>query len=202
MAGYGEPAWTSAPGTGATSTPNVSPETFTSVSSGMQQDTGLTPGQIKAEKSHLTQIFLSILNIVVCGLMIFLGVMGILAMTFGASLDGLSEFFVTVYMFVFSGLLLVYELMWWKSIGPINKLWRTNFGFLYGMRGKAGYLIFVAFLCLGLDSMEDLQILMYATGSVWLLSGVLHIFVSFWRPHLVENYEAPTAGWNIENGPV
>ena len=94
--------------------------------------------------------------------------MGILGMTFGG-LDGLTEFFVTIYMFVFSGLLLVYEVMWWKSIGPINKLWRKNFGFMYGMRGKALYLIFVAFLCLGLEGMENLQLLMYATGSVWLL---------------------------------
>lgn len=72
-------------------------------------------------------------------------------------------------MFIFSALLLAYEAMWWKSVNSINRLLRKNFGFMYGLRGKAAYLTFVAFLCLGLESLKNLEVLMYSTGVLWLV---------------------------------
>lgn len=198
MANYGEPQWTTPSSPGASSFPDVSPGDFTSTSS--RENAGLTSSEARAEKQSMVQGALSILNILICALMIYLGVSGI--MDLEISLDTVSELCIIIYMFVFSGLLLSYEFMWWKSIKSYNKLLRKNFGFMYGMRGKAGFLIFVAFLCLGLEAMPNLAFLMWSTGIVWATSGVLHIFVSFWRPNLVSNYEAPTAGWTDGTDPV
>lgn len=123
----------------------------------------------RAEKSSMVQVALSVFNILICALMIYLGVAGIMQITFGAGFNELSELFVIIYMFVFSALLLTYEAMWWKSINSINRVLRKNFGFMYGLKGKAGFLVFVAFLCLGLEGITNLEVLMYATGSLWLV---------------------------------
>ena len=49
MASYGEPSWATAPDPGAASSPDVSPESFTTTATTkeVKQDSGLTPGQIK-----------------------------------------------------------------------------------------------------------------------------------------------------------
>jgi len=201
--GYGEPQWTSASTPGAFNIPNIAPNEFTlATENPTASHSGLSQSQARAEKSSMTQTALSVLNILLCALMIFLGVSGIMLIDFGAGFSNFSELCVVIYMFVFAALLLTYEIMWWKSVKSVNKALRKNFGFLYGLRGKAGFLIFVAFLCLGLESIPNLTALMYSTGILWLSVGVLHIFVYFWKPHLVSNYKAPTAGWEDENNPV
>ena len=117
----------------------------------------------------MTQTGLSILNLICCGLMIYLGVRGILSINFGAGFSNFSELCAIIYMFVFSGLLLAYEAMWWKSVKSINKVLRKNFGFMYGLRGKAAFLIFVACLSLGVSNLPNLKALMYSIGILWLV---------------------------------
>lgn len=126
-----------------------------------------------------------------------LGVFGILENT------NLSEIFVSIYMILFSVLLFMYELMWWKSIDVVNKNLRMNFGFLYGIKGKAGYLIFVAFLVIGLKDDVSVQFLRYMTGGCFLGTGILMLFIHFSKPELLSRYKAPTAGFGDDvNVPV
>jgi len=107
----------------------------------------------------------------------------------------LAEIFVSVYMILFATLLFLYELMWWKSIDSVNKNLRMNFGFLYGVKGKALYLIFVAFLVIGLKNDVSVQFLRYMTGGSFLGTGVLMLFIHFSKPEWLANYQAPTAGF-------
>ena len=106
----------------------------------------------------------------------------------------LSEPFLASYMVMFAVLLFCYECMWWKPAPGLNKTLRKNFGFLYGLKGKGLYLIFVAFLCFGLGKEATVNELNWATGIAWLLGGVLHFFVICYRPQIAVTYVAPTAG--------
>eukprot|EP00594_Rhizosolenia_setigera_P006345 CAMPEP_0178944774 /NCGR_PEP_ID=MMETSP0789-20121207/3349_1 /TAXON_ID=3005 /ORGANISM="Rhizosolenia setigera, Strain CCMP 1694" /LENGTH=204 /DNA_ID=CAMNT_0020624557 /DNA_START=115 /DNA_END=729 /DNA_ORIENTATION=- len=198
---YGEPDWTtpSTPGAGTTVESGAAEQFSQTVAS---QNTGLSPTEAKQDNANCAQVLLSILNFAICGLMAFLASEAILTLNWsgGAAVFDISTFFVAIYMITFALLLLAYEIMWWKTIDSVNFLLRKNFGFLYGIRGKGFYIIFVAFLCLGLEADDQLEILMYTTGAFWLLSGILHIFVYFWRPHLVDTYQAPTKGLSKTGG--
>jgi len=114
------------------------------------------------------------------------------------SSNDISEAFLAVYMVLFAVLLFSYELMWWMTIPWINKLLRKNFGFLYGLNGKGFYLIFVAFLCLGLGDDNAVKELTWATGISYLVFGVLHIFIVCARPGIAVKYHAPTAGLDFD----
>lgn len=129
-------------------------------------------------------------------MMCCLGVFGIL------DHSELAATFVSVYMIIFAVLLFLYELMWWKSIPVVNKNLRTNFGFLYGVKGKAAYLIFVAFLVIGLKSDVSVHFLRYLTGGCFLGTGVLMLFLHFSKPELLGTYQAPTAGFGDQATPT
>jgi len=106
-----------------------------------------------------------------------------------------------VYMCFFSVLLFLYELMWWMTIDSVNKIIRRNFGFMYGVKGKAAYLIFVAALCIGFEGIggTDIQALRFFTGIFWCVNGVLHLFLWFVHPELVKSYSAPTGGFDLDD---
>mmetsp|Transcript_17919 Transcript_17919/g.38743 ORF Transcript_17919/g.38743 Transcript_17919/m.38743 type:complete len:129 (-) Transcript_17919:138-524(-) len=126
-------------------------------------------------------------------MMCCLGVFGIIEQT------QLAEIFVSIYMILFAVLLFIYELMWWKSIDSVNKNLRMNFGFMYGIKGKAAYLIFVAFLVIGLKDDVSVAFLRYMTGGCFLGTGVLMLFLHFTKPELLSSYQAPTAGFGGSN---
>jgi hypothetical protein len=148
-------------------------------------------------KKNCFQYLLSIFSIGLSAMMCCLGVFGILDRS-----GELAVIFVSVYMILFSVLLFLYELMWWKSIPAINKNLRTNFGFLYGIKGKAAYLIFVAFLVIGLQSDQSIKYLRYATGACYLGTGIGMLFLHFSKPELLGRYEAPTAGFEDQAAPA
>ena len=104
----------------------------------------------------------------------------------------ISEAFVATYMILFAALLALYEFMWWSTIDSINKSMRKNFGFLYGIKGKAAYMIFIAFLTIGLES--SIKWLRYAVGISFLVDGAFHLFLLCSKPDLVSSYKAPTGG--------
>merc|ERR1711862_711625 len=104
------------------------------------------------------------------------------------------DIFVGIYMILFS-----YEIMWWMPIDVVNRSLRKNFGFLYGIRGKAFYIIFVAFLSLAITSNKNIDVLKWLTGIIWLAVGVLHILAFFMKPQLFVTYTAPTAGFQGSN---
>lgn len=127
-------------------------------------------------------------------MMAALGVLVILNVV-GVKISDPAIIFLAVYMIMFAALLFLYELMWWKAIPFVNKTLRKNFGFLYGLKGKGFYLIFVAFLCLGLGNDTGVSVVLtWATGISHLVMGFLHFFVVCSYPTTADMYQAPSAG--------
>lgn len=137
---------------------------------------------------------LSILGMGLSAMMAALGVLTIIEVNEGGMGNDFSEPFLATYMVMFAILLFLYELMWWTPMPSMNKAMRKNFGFLYGLRGKGLYLIFVACLCLGLGKDASVKELNWATGVSFLAAGCLHWFVICFHPDLAGQYVAPTAG--------
>jgi hypothetical protein len=131
-------------------------------------------------------------------MMCTLGVFGIIE--FGA----LSEIFVCIYMILFAVLLFSYEVVWWTNNEKLNKNLRVNFGFMYGVKGRAAYLIFAAFLVIGLKEDVRAAFLRYLTGGCYLGTGVLMLFLHYSKPELLGKYEVSTAGFGHDdiNTPV
>ena len=137
------------------------------------------------------------LNILDLGLAVMMAALGVLTLLEFNSITDTAAAFLAAYMIVFAILLFTYEVMWWAAIPWLNKMLRKNFGFLYGLKGKGMYLIFVAFLTLGLkndDFGQLIKILTLATGISYLAVGVLHLFLVCVHPTITETYRAPTAG--------
>jgi len=217
MADYGSPAWVnndsnnSAPT--AVSEANVAPGVAV-VATGGKNGQGSTSG-----KGGCLLTMLSLHNMGLAFMMAVLGVLTILSWgstnkssntnasmdddaagssgSSGSSSSGgffkmsLGEPFLAFYMILFAVLLFLYELMWWSPMTNLNDNMRKNFGFMYGLRGKGLYLIFVAFLCFGLGKDASVKILNYFTGVSFLAAGILHIFVICYRPETAKEYQPP-----------
>lgn len=140
-------------------------------------------------KSSCIQRLLSIINLLLCAGMMTLGILTLIEFQKGMDI---SAAFVAAYMILFACLLALYEFMWWSTIDAINKSMRKNFGFLYGIKGKAAYLIFVAFLTIGLEG--SIKWLRYTVGIAFLADGALHFFLLCSKPDLVSTYKSPTGG--------
>ena len=110
------------------------------------------------------------------------------------SISTLPEIFLAGYMIVFAVLLFTYELMWWMAIPAINKSLRKNFGFLYGLKGKGFYLIFAAFLTIGLARDKNARLYTYIAGGSYIAGGIFHLMVGFCNPDVSDRYAAPSAG--------
>mmetsp|Transcript_34152 Transcript_34152/g.38859 ORF Transcript_34152/g.38859 Transcript_34152/m.38859 type:complete len:204 (+) Transcript_34152:154-765(+) len=196
MASYGEPDWATPGGGGGAPTTQD-----TGLSSDAVGGNGVNGTSTAGNKSGMILTVLSVLNIAMAALMTALGVLTLLS--FGKPFrEVLSEAFLAVYMILFAGLLCVYEVMWWMSMPKINKIFRKNFGFMYGLRGKGLYLIFVAFLCIGLGSDNLVRGLTWVTGISYLVIGILHIFIVCVHPEISAKYQAPTAGLDANDSVV
>mmetsp|Transcript_23165 Transcript_23165/g.37753 ORF Transcript_23165/g.37753 Transcript_23165/m.37753 type:complete len:208 (+) Transcript_23165:79-702(+) len=203
---YGEPDW-------ANATKSAAPVTDTGANTNASSGWAASGGEIfsaassnanVAGMSNVSSIetnwfqrLLSLFSIGLSAMMCCLGVFGIIEHS------EIAEIFVSVYMILFAVLLFLYELMWWKSIDSVNQNLRKNFGFLYGIRGKALYLIFVAFLVIGLKDDVSVKFLRYMTGGCFLGTGIIMLGVQFAKPELLSSYQAPTAGLGgTVNNPV
>ncbi|CAB9500300.1 expressed unknown protein [Seminavis robusta] len=141
-------------------------------------------------------VMLSVLCLALAGSMGTLGVLTLLE-TKATSLEDIAATpFLASYMIMFALLLFLYEMMWWMPVPAVNKTLRKNFGFMYGLKGKGFYLIFVAFLCLGLmgEQSQTVEYLGWATGIAFLAVGILHIFLILSNPDFIDYYKPPTAG--------
>jgi len=137
---------------------------------------------------------MSLVNMGLAGMM---GALGITSLIFFApSGSNFTVAFLSVYMVVFAVLLFLYELIWWQPFPGLNRTFRKNFGFMYGLKGKGLYLVFIAFLCLGMkdEGQSGVKGLDWATGIAWLAMGVFHVVISFMWPVLNQSYKPPTAG--------
>mmetsp|Transcript_7339 Transcript_7339/g.17901 ORF Transcript_7339/g.17901 Transcript_7339/m.17901 type:complete len:239 (+) Transcript_7339:229-945(+) len=104
----------------------------------------------------------------------------------------ISEPFLAFYMILFAVLLFLYEMMYWTPVESLNDNIRKNFGFMYGLRGKGLYLVFVGCLCFGLGKDASVKFLNYLTGICWFLGGVGHVFLYCTNAELAADY-SPTA---------
>lgn len=138
---------------------------------------------------------LSILDLGLAVMMAALGILSLLEMNFKALTD-VTEAFLAIYMIIFAALLALYEFVWWQPVPSINKTFRKNFGFMYGLKGKGFYLIFIAFLCLGMwrDETSAVKGLDWATGLAWLGAGCGHVFLSCCVPNADMLYKPAVAG--------
>ena len=141
-------------------------------------------------------VVVSCLNFGIAGMMAALGVLTIIKFKGESFQEIAATPFLASYMILFALLLFLYELMWWVPVPTINRTLRKNFGFMYGLKGKGLYLIFVAFLCLGLMDEQDqvVKVLGWATGIGFLAVGVLHFFLICSNPDFLDQYRPPTAG--------
>lgn len=135
---------------------------------------------------------LSFVNVGLSALMAALGVLSLIH--FAPGNVNLTAAFLSVYMVIFGVLLFLYELIYWQPFKGLNKTFRKNFGFMYGLKGKGFYLIFMAFLCFGLkdDNYSGVRGLDWATFISWLAVGIVHIFISMTWPEANEAYRPPT----------
>ena len=117
------------------------------------------------------------------------GVFGLLSI----SAENFTNTCVALYMILFSILLFAYEVCWWKSIPPLTKTLRKNFGFLFGLKGKALFIVFVAFLNFGLTNDDD-QTTNWGlyTGIAFFVSGALHLVIFLKWPELMVDVRANT----------
>ncbi|CAM9435926.1 unnamed protein product [Heterosigma akashiwo] len=118
------------------------------------------------------------INIGLSVFMAFAGVYGIFAITDFR----LQEFFVSLYVMLFAALLFLHEVLTIPACscwGRGNELLRRYFGFLYGTIGKALFLIFIAFLNLGLESHEQLGM---AVAASLFGDGCAHLILYFKSP--------------------
>jgi hypothetical protein len=128
-------------------------------------------------------------------MMAALGVLDLMRVNF-ADPTQLTRIFLSCYMVVFAAILFLYELIWWQPFKSLNKNFRKNFGFMYGLKGKGFYLVFIAFLCLGLVDQGNAAVkgLDWATGLGWLICGCFHVFIGWTWPEANQCYKPPTAG--------
>lgn len=188
---YGEPDWI---------TPGASTDVATTKEEFSPTDTvgiGVAQNGTK-DRSTLTQRLLSIVNVLLAISMCTLGVLGLMNKKI-RSMDHFSEIFICVYMVLFSAILFFYEFMWWMTIPKINLYLRKNFGFMFGMKGKGLFLIFVAFLAMGIENGQE-EWLRYITGIAYLVVGIFHNFLVCFKPELVDNYKSPSAGLQNSEG--
>lgn len=99
--------------------------------------------------------------------------------------------FVGSYMLFFSFLLFVFEVNEIKKVEWIEHFYRRNFGFIYGVLGKAFFIIFIAFLSFGLG---DPKTLTMCTGMSLALFGGLKVGLYLKYPELFdEQVSAPAS---------
>ena len=88
---------------------------------------------------------------------------------------------------MFAAILFLFETIQIRPCDLPQKIYKRNFGFLYGIKGKAIFMIFIAFLNFGLSSPRALAL---ATGIVLIFLGAVQILIHLKWP---EYMEEPTA---------
>jgi hypothetical protein len=138
------------------------------------------------------------------GLAAAMGTLGILTVIKNKpdSIDDVTEAFLGIYMAIFAAILCLYELCWMQPLPAINRVFRKNFGFMYGLRSKGMFLVFIAFLTIGLydetKNSSGIKGLDWATGLGWLATGVYLVLIGFIWPDLLDIYKPPSAGLTTE----
>jgi len=147
---------------------------------------------LRPANAKLVQGLLSGVNLCLAVLMACSGVLAVANnTTFSA------DIFVAIYMILFGILLFMYELMYFKTMDAVVLPLRKNFGFLFGVKGKAFFIIFIAFLNFGLNSAaEPAKSLGLATGICFLIDGIVHVAIMLKWPEYIQSSVPSVNGYN------
>ena len=94
------------------------------------------------------------------------------------------KIFIAIYMLFFSVLLFLFEAIQIHKVEWLDHVYQRNFGFLYGVVGKAFFVIFIAFLSFGLGDPESLSM---ATGLSLACFGAAKVALFLKYPELFED---------------
>jgi hypothetical protein len=125
-------------------------------------------------------------TLALCVLMFITALMGLSYMSLAS---GVGKFFIAIYMIFFSVLLSAYEVLQLHYVESIDFMFRRNFGFLYDTKGKAFFIIFVAFLSFGLSKPEGMSI---ACGILFCGLGASEVALYLKYPELFDYSILPT----------
>mmetsp|Transcript_18420 Transcript_18420/g.62478 ORF Transcript_18420/g.62478 Transcript_18420/m.62478 type:complete len:180 (+) Transcript_18420:56-595(+) len=106
-----------------------------------------------------------------------LGIMG------ADNVDDTGIIFVALYMILFAAILFTFEMVQVYPCELMQRIYRRNFGFLFGTKGKALFIIFIAFLNFGLAVQRTLSL---ATGLVLIFLGSLQLIAYLVYPQYIE----------------
>lgn len=78
------------------------------------------------------------ITLTLCCLMAFTSVMGVMSVN---GIDDTGRIMVAIYMIILSTLLAGFEIIQIKACDALDRIYRRNFGFLYGTKGKSFFII-------------------------------------------------------------
>ena len=135
---------------------------------------------IFSRKTVFVQYALRIATMMICILMAATALIG-LSCIHGVESTG--RIFVAIYMFLFAGLLFVFEGVQMRNIEYLDHIYRRNFGFMYNSLAKSFFIIFIGFLSFGLGEPSTLS---FCNGLIFagFGAGELALFLKF--PELFE----------------
>jgi len=81
--------------------------------------------------------------------------------------DDIGNSFVGVYMILFALILFMFEIAQLCHIGFVDSIMKKNFGFLYGVNGKACYIIFMAILVFGVTEPKSMATACGIVAGAW-----------------------------------
>lgn len=95
-----------------------------------------------------------------------------------------------VYMILFSGLLFSFEVLQICSCcETLDILYKKNFGFFYGVIGKASYMILIGVFAFGLDVSGSAQKINYAAAILMAATGFLSMIIHCLKPDFFDRKE-------------
>ncbi|CAM9776499.1 unnamed protein product [Phaeothamnion confervicola] len=104
--------------------------------------------------------------------------------------DGFTTFFLCIYIWLFSGILMTYEMQGFVRCEGVDSSLRKYFGLVYGTLGRGIFMIFIAFLNFALENTNGWGV---AVGILTLIEAAAMITVFLQRPHLLDDTLAPAA---------
>jgi hypothetical protein len=85
---------------------------------------------------------------------------------------------------LFAAILFLFETIQIRPCDLPQRIYKRNFGFLFGVKGKAIFMIFIAFLNFGLSKPKDLAL---GTGIVLIVFGAVQILIHLKWPEYMED---------------
>ena len=119
------------------------------------------------------------------GLAVMMAASGAIGMAGVNDISKTSNLFVGLYMIIFALIFFSFECIQIapEKLATLDRIFRRNFGFLYKMKGKSIFVIFIAFLNFGLETAGDIAL---ATGILLCINGAVQLICYLKWPELLD----------------